>query len=305
MLNPANPDNQAGFWEPLDIVEIHEEILASAGSSWDDPRAFPSSWYETSEAQAYEDQVVSFLQREFSCHNLCAVKDPRICRLIPLWVLCLKRIGAEPLYVLPVRNPLEAAMSLGKRNGFSEYESLGLWLRHFLEAERGSRGSKRTVVGYDHLLSDWSTVTAKMAADLGVNWPRSVAEAAPEIEAFLSVRHRHFLIDPVAVFNRRDIPVSVKKIYSIAMTMAEGHDVDLVEFDRVYGNLDELLGTFGLGQTGRPMGDIPSLIDELERTREESARARGALSYVLDSRSWRWTKPLRTITSNVRAWLRC
>src|SRR5271170_3761934 len=36
----ANPTNEAGHWESEDLIAIHDDLLATAGSRWDDWRAF-------------------------------------------------------------------------------------------------------------------------------------------------------------------------------------------------------------------------------------------------------------------------
>jgi hypothetical protein len=37
-LLKQGPENEAGFWESAKLVAIHDELLSSAGSSWDDWR---------------------------------------------------------------------------------------------------------------------------------------------------------------------------------------------------------------------------------------------------------------------------
>jgi len=47
-LRPPWPDNnETGFWEPLDISEMHEEMLRSVGSSWDDVSELPRLWHQS------------------------------------------------------------------------------------------------------------------------------------------------------------------------------------------------------------------------------------------------------------------
>ena len=48
-----NLDNPTGYWEPPEIVDIHNEMLAAAGSSWDDPAEFSLSWLDSAAAQPF------------------------------------------------------------------------------------------------------------------------------------------------------------------------------------------------------------------------------------------------------------
>ena len=57
LIPPDADSNVHGFWEPRNIVDIHDELLASAGSSWDDVAAFPRSWFDSELAQSFQDRV--------------------------------------------------------------------------------------------------------------------------------------------------------------------------------------------------------------------------------------------------------
>jgi hypothetical protein len=56
-LMPANESNPRGYWESLGLVKLHDELLASAGSSWDDWRSFNSSWHGTPVAAAFRESA--------------------------------------------------------------------------------------------------------------------------------------------------------------------------------------------------------------------------------------------------------
>ncbi|HLA78133.1 MAG TPA: sulfotransferase family protein, partial [Vicinamibacteria bacterium] len=43
-LHPANEFNQAGYFEHLDLLDVHERLFRALGSSWDDPRPLPLGW---------------------------------------------------------------------------------------------------------------------------------------------------------------------------------------------------------------------------------------------------------------------
>ncbi len=133
-LYPARPDNPVGYWEPLQVVEAHEEFLAAIGSSFDDISRLPEGALRGDSARALEDRLVPILESEFADSRQFVVKDPRLCRLVPIWIAALQRFGAIPRFVLPVRNPLAVAASLKLRNEYATTKSLLLWLRHSLEA---------------------------------------------------------------------------------------------------------------------------------------------------------------------------
>jgi hypothetical protein len=190
-LLPAAPDNATGCWEPREIIAIHDELLAAAGSSWDDVGEFPRAWFASDSARLFKQRLVAALRWDFGQAPLFVVKDPRICRLVPLWLMVLAEFGAAPLFVIPVRHPFEVAAFLARCNGFSEAKALSSWLGHFLSVERDTRGFPRSFVAYDRLLSNWGDVVDRITRDLEIPWPRRSVAFDLEIDFFLSNKHRH------------------------------------------------------------------------------------------------------------------
>ncbi|HEX9668772.1 MAG TPA: glycosyltransferase [Thermoanaerobaculia bacterium] len=247
-LMPALPGiNEQGFWESEELAGINDEILAAAGSSWDDLSEVSPSWYGSALARHYERRAVDFLEREFARSPLFVVKDPRLCRLAPFWLSACERFGADPRFVLVLRNPLEVAASLKKRGDVPASKAMVLWLRYALDAERGTRVARRTIVSYGALLHDWRAVAAKVAKDLGVTWPRGVEEAAGEIGAFLSDRHRHHRTTLAQLETRSDVSSWIPRIYARALEAGEtGDDGPLArELDALRAAFAAALETLG------------------------------------------------------------
>ncbi len=234
LVRPA-PDNEAGFWEPSEIVAIHDELLASAGSSWHDFSEFPQPWFASDLAGTFRARLAATLREEFGSAPLFIVKDPRICRIVPLWLSVLDELGAAPLFVITIRNPFEVAASLKQRNGFPDTTSLLLWLRHFLAAERDTRGFRRSFVAYDHLLSDWGKVVDGIGRDLHIHWPRRSVAFDLEIDSFLSTRWRHHCYSDIgSMFSRRPMARWLKTAFDWAMSAANDHPSASAELDSVY-----------------------------------------------------------------------
>src|SRR5205085_1871399 len=116
--SPKANDNTTGFWEPADIVAIHQEVLASAGSAWDDVSPLSPAWFASDVSRKFRDRVVATLRRDVADQPLFVIKDPRMCRLVPFWRDVLGELGVELRFVLPVRHPLEVAASLAARDEF-------------------------------------------------------------------------------------------------------------------------------------------------------------------------------------------
>ena len=274
-LIPPLDGNELGFWEPEAVVLTHDAFLASIGSSWDDVGALPDGAFVSAVARELRQQLTLLLHEEYGTSSLFVVKDPRISRLLPLWLAVLAGLQIEPAIALAVRNPLEVAASLRARDGFTTTKSLLLWLRHTVEAEQHSRGRPRSIVLYDELLRNWQGVLARVGEDLAVTWPARSHRATVEIEHFLSEQQRHHRFDWRDVEGRADVVSWVKEAY-FALRGSEPMQV----LDQVRDELAQADIAFG------PILEEARL--ELHASREQTLQgtaARDALGMDLEARN--------------------
>jgi hypothetical protein len=195
-LQEPDTDNIKGFWEPSEVVAIHEQLFADLQFRHDTYLGIAEAQLHSEAAIIARDRLLHFVESAFSADDaIVVIKDPRICRLVPLWQQVLERAGFEINIVLPIRNPLEVACSLQVRNGYHINKGLLMWLRHVLAAERSSRACRRTIVTYDQLMSDWRSIASQIGRDLDIVWPRDINEAAVEIDAFLDNSLRHHSVE--------------------------------------------------------------------------------------------------------------
>ncbi|MEW6272794.1 MAG: hypothetical protein AB1689_26250 [Thermodesulfobacteriota bacterium] len=188
---PTRQDNEAGFWEDARVKDADDLALAAQGLLWDDVRPLPERWEEGRGIAEVRERLAATLAALAAPGRLFGVKDPRISRLLPLWLPLLEGLGATPGFLVALRHPAEVAHSLARRDGLTPARSHLLWLRYTLEAELHTRGQRRAIVPFDALLTDWRGTLARAARDLGIAWPVPPDEASREIEAFLDVRLRH------------------------------------------------------------------------------------------------------------------
>ena len=284
LLEPVADNNERGFWEPAAIVELHDRVLLSAGSSWDDVSRFPPQWFASDAARVIGDELLALLQKEFRASALFAVKDPRICRLIPLWLSVLPRFDTLAQFVLPIRNPVEVASSLRARDGFPMAKGYLVWLRNALDAERATRGRDRVIVTYEQLLSDWRGVVDRIGEVLQISWPRLSRRAESEIEEFLSpgLRHQQFIGDKTGW--PRDVPRWVVTTYEALLRLDEDRDSATQDLDEVGREVDEADDTYGraLAGVGITLDGVKAQLklagDQNDRLQEELQRARAESS---------------------------
>ena len=189
-LMPANEANPKGYWEHLEIVRFHDDLLHALGSHWDDDRPLPADWLEREVTKETQSCLLAILQRDFGHTSLLGLKDPRMSRLMPLWFPLFKKLGIEPYFVLVVRHPFEVAQSLAKRDGLDHARSYLLWLQHTLEAETVMRRHKRSFVGYDELLDDPVAALDRVRNELKLDF-RAPSGARASLRKVLEPSLRH------------------------------------------------------------------------------------------------------------------
>ncbi len=192
-LAPPGRDNEKGYWEHPEIVALHDELLRSLGSHWDDDKPLPSDWVKRKITRNVRSLLVGILERDFADSALFGMKDPRMCRLMPLWFPIFQTLGAEPHFVLMVRHPWDVAESLAKRNGIEHPKSYLLWLEHVVQAETATRSHQRSFVRYDEMVDDPAAILGQLRKQLGVNL-RTPSRVRTRLRNFLdpSMRHHQF-----------------------------------------------------------------------------------------------------------------
>lgn len=187
----ANPGNEFGHFEPKWMIERDDRLLQDLGNSWDEWSRIDLDAAPREVVRAYVADLGNFVARERGDAALMVLKEPRICRILPLVLQALAAEKTEPLIVIPYRNPLEVAGSLQARDKMSPREGVLLWLRHLIDAERDSRGFKRSFIAYDDLFEDWRKSFAHLSDDLGIAWPNAIDDVAPQIDKAIVRDARH------------------------------------------------------------------------------------------------------------------
>jgi len=209
-LLPPAFDNERGFFENVKIFNVNEAILSSLHSSWDDLLALPQEWWRESSLEVYKRRIRNVIREEFGHGEIFAMKDPRLSLLFPLWREILDDLDIAYDFILPVRNPLEVAMSLAKRNKFSLGKGVLLWMNYNLEAEKHSRECSRIILSYDKLLEFPIEVLEYIAKKMEINYPAAMETAIIAAGNFIDpeLKHHDFMQ------NRED-----KRLYNPALKL--------------------------------------------------------------------------------------
>lgn len=304
----ANPDNPRGFWESRAVVHRHEALLREQSSFWHDILPVAEDWYATGEAARYEDLLVQDVLDDFGDAPLAVIKDPRMCRLMPLWERVFHRAGYVPTYIVTLRDAMEIAASLQRRNGFPLEKGLLLWLAHMLAAESGTRGKPRVFASYDDVLADWRGVVDRIGSGAGVEF--DCAGHGAEVEAFLSADLRHSAPAGTDLAQFGQLGAWIACVTGeLRRAAAHNGEPDHAVLDRVRNSFDEFLALLRpveihsrrtlaelAPRAAALKNEVKALREQVAAYQKETARLQGMevrVAAMEATLSWRITAPLR------------
>lgn len=323
-------DNDRGFWESHATYRLHDRLFAALGSAWHDPYPLPDGWQETDAAREAKRAIRDHIVKEFADSRVFVVKDPRVTRVLPLWLEALDELSIEPIIVIPFRNPIEVAASLERRDGLPLAQALLGYIQGNLEVERAGRGRRRIFQLYDDLVSDWRPFAAKLATIGGPDAKALSPAIAGEIDSFLSAdlkRQRASRARLASVPEGATLAAMYDRMVQAAAT---GDDTPLQAcFDRVRERMWETATLFRavasaqakdhrdeitrleararaeIERRAAEANELRAKVGSLDASAREAARTQATaneqISSMLRSTSWRVTAPLRALGRLVKS----
>ena len=220
----ANEANPLGHFEPEVIVQLHDSLLRSLGSSWFDWRRLPHDWMRSTQYQSLKPKLIEEFEKDFGQSPLPVLKDPRLCRIMPLWQDIMAQFDRSVFYVLPFRNPIAVASSLASRNGIDTFHAYMLWLRHLIDAEQLTRGNSRLFVCYETLLADPMTTIKRLSAACPFKSPPDLEEVFPTILELIQPVYQHHEANDEDLLDQEKIPVWVRETYKCYKALEQRPD---------------------------------------------------------------------------------
>lgn len=191
-LMPSQPDHPSGFWEDNRITATNDRFLAAVGFSWRKPGLDCARMKEYSAYQQTVRLIAHDVRTRFSHVPLWGFKDPRTCRLIPLWKDVFRLLRTQCGYIIVVRHPHSVAESLRAKYGMRLDLGYKLWLEHMMAAVHETRRNRRVFVSYDRMLDNPRHELRREAKALGLHSSQLKSNSAKAfIESFLDLHLRH------------------------------------------------------------------------------------------------------------------
>ena len=210
--------NSKGFWEPEEVLEFNGRVLRQLGAEWNRVEfTLPSSGEFVEE---FESDARALLESEYGDQQTILIKDPRMCVLAPLWDRALVAAGYRPVYVVPVRNPIEVAQSLHARGDMTVTEGLALWLAYMKRVAAFTEANPDVVhVRFTELLDDWRGVVGRIANRLDVSL--SAGDRADEVDRFLEHSLRRQAAGEQALDDPETTVEEVRALYRTSLSRCD------------------------------------------------------------------------------------
>ena len=266
-VNPANPK---GYFESKSVMTLDDDIFTALGSKWSDWMPLNPGWQSSPRFNEFRDRIARVMEDEYGAASLIYLKDPRICRLLPLWREVLEEIGYRVVCIHTHRNPLDVARSLEPHVGIEVDTGMGmlLWLRHVLDAERASRGLARIFTSYGRMLEDWAQMSERAEETFGFGWPLSMAVREQAVRSFMDGSLRHHDTGIAALLKNGAVSPLIRDALAVFESWADaGEDAAGREvLDAIRAELELSSGLFvqPLAALGREQGQRKALSAETE-----------------------------------------
>jgi len=169
-------NNPSGFWERPEIVALHDEVLDAIGRPVASPLhsvPFPPGWWRGKKLQPIKTRLVEHVAQQLAHHSgWWGFKDPRTCRLLPLWSEIFEILDVLPHYVWVVRSPGESAASMAAKNPVARPMSTAqaevTWLAYNYDIMRHLMGEQPVVIEYGEWFLDPLVPARRLRDRLGV-----------------------------------------------------------------------------------------------------------------------------------------
>lgn len=193
LLQAVKDNNEKGFFEDIDIVELNNRILEKLGTSWFSQEKINKDALLSENLAQEKFIAINILREKLAGNSLYAIKDPRFSILLPFWKNIFSTLHLNIFYIIATRHPASVARSLNRRDNFSLYKAQKLWEKYNISAIENTRNESVIIVEYDRILESTEQELSRISKFLRLHEPDKNSLIFREFsQDFLSETLRHF-----------------------------------------------------------------------------------------------------------------
>ena len=161
--------NEKGFFEDNDVVALNERILITIGRSWASLAPIKETEFLNPLVEELLVEAVLLVEKKMVKFSRLALKDPRLCVLMPFWVRVFAQLHIAPKILVAVRNPVSVVDSLVKRDSFEREKAYYLWLKYVVSSLELSERYDRVFVDYDGFIENQKEGLERISEELSLS----------------------------------------------------------------------------------------------------------------------------------------
>jgi len=277
-MKPAE-DNPNGFWEHELLTRLNDDILARLGGSWHDPPSLPAGWEHLPTLADLRERARVVLHQDFGAAPVWGWKDPRTCLTLPFW----RTLLPPTQYVICLRNPVDVARSLQRRNRFPFDKGVRLWLAYMDAALRHTAEQPRLFVAFEDLFDDWEFQLRRLSAFLGGPDLAGRPDIRKAVQEYIEDRLRHYRISTLDAVDEPRCAFPARALYLVLRLYVRLETEAAGARDGAYKELQEALDRFGRSSIDA-VGELDNLRARGAELRSHLATIQGSLSWILLAR---------------------
>jgi len=286
-LMKPQKDNPSGYWENQLLTDLNEEILSRFGGTWDKPPIFPERWEKSPKIADLRRRARRIVREDFRDAPLWGWKDPRTCITLPFW----QRLFPRMRYVICLRNPVDVAKSIERRNGFPLEKRADLWLCYMKSALEHTAGQPRLLVSYEDFMTSWEEELPSLSKFLGRARQAEKPNVKRAVHRFVRQDLQHHRTSIASVVREHRIPFPAKALFTVLKAYASIKEAHGLGQSRRYHEIQDTLDGFSQHSTAAQddaerlkaenaglAQDIAGISNELARTRADAAETSNELA---------------------------
>jgi len=222
---PIKDDNAKGFWEEHEIYSFNRALLARIGTDWDKLAPIDANILTGPDFLRERQIAIKILSKKLSDNNVFAFKDPRTTILTSFWRQVCKELGLDDQYIITLRNPLDSALSLNKRNNMVLQHGILLWAKYMFNAVTHTQGKNRIFVSYDQMLEKPDVELRRIANAFNLVIPPQYEDELDDYRnEFLDFGMRNNQVEKKDLKNSELAPGFILKFYTALCKLATKTD---------------------------------------------------------------------------------
>ena len=232
-IMPPSYDNPTGFWENINIVAAHDNVLDEHGIDWTTAGEFTQK-KELIQTIDIEYRLKKIFSNEFEPHTQWLTKDPRAIFFLKTWKKIARELDRQLTLTCLIRNPENLANSLAKRNNFDFDEALYISLTYLqrtlkvcqkfgtlplvFEAMRAASGEKIAELSVTICKVDPNLLNAAFLASINQLIKRQPLPQAKEYNTEIGIKYAKLIISDSSLIISHNTMVTLDSYITGALT---------------------------------------------------------------------------------------